>query len=102
MEICAAFGYVTWVVVDDAACLRTLDDSAFDGVVCNLSLMDIPDLAGACAAVYRVLRPGGWFVSSVMHPCFESPHASWLERDDGSVSRVMAHTIEPSRHTSTR
>jgi hypothetical protein len=31
-------------VCDDAQTLAAVNDAAFDGVVCNLSLMDIPDL----------------------------------------------------------
>src|SRR5271168_3378978 len=35
-----------------------------------MALMDIDDLAGALATVTAVLRPGGWFVASIVHPCF--------------------------------
>jgi len=37
--------------------------TAFDGVTCQLGLMDIADLAAACAAIRRVLRPGGTLVA---------------------------------------
>ena len=46
------------------------DGRPFDGCTCELALMDIDDLAGALATVTAVLRPGGWFVASVVHPCF--------------------------------
>ena len=42
----------------------------FDTVVCNYGLTDIDDLAGTLANVTRVLRPGGRFVYSMLHPCF--------------------------------
>jgi SAM-dependent methyltransferase len=42
----------------------------FDGVVCNYGLSDIDDLDGLLANVARWLRPGGWFVFSLLHPCF--------------------------------
>lgn len=42
----------------------------FDGVVCNYGLSDIDDLEGLIANVARWLRPGGWFVFSLLHPCF--------------------------------
>src|SRR5262245_43069830 len=49
-------------LVDDAEMLALLADAQFDGVVCNLALMDIPHLTAAYQAVWRILRPSGWFV----------------------------------------
>lgn len=46
------------------------DGEAFDGAVCAMALMDIDDLAGVLATVATVLRPGGWFVFSLFHPCY--------------------------------
>lgn len=76
-------------LVDDATTLTKLPDEAFDGVVCNLALMDIPDLAATCQAVWRILRPAGWFVFSITHPCFQSPHALWHTASNGTISREV-------------
>jgi len=46
------------------------DGTPFDGCTCELALMDIDDLAGTLATVATVLVPGGWFVASIVHPCF--------------------------------
>ncbi|MBL7255257.1 class I SAM-dependent methyltransferase [Paractinoplanes lichenicola] len=54
----------------DAADATELKDESFDAVVCNFGLADIDDLDGAAATVRRVLRPGGLFVFSILHPCF--------------------------------
>jgi SAM-dependent methyltransferase len=54
----------------DAASMPALDDAAFDAVACNFGLSDIDDLDGALGTVARVLRPGGAFVFSILHPCF--------------------------------
>jgi 2-polyprenyl-3-methyl-5-hydroxy-6-metoxy-1,4-benzoquinol methylase len=75
--------------LDDAQALTTLADACFDGVVCNLALMDIPQLDAVFRAVWRILRPMGWFVFSITHPCFEAPHASWRTAPDGSISREI-------------
>lgn len=64
-------------LIDDARILGGLPDAGFDGVVCNMSLMDIPDLAGTLGSVLRVLRPGGWFVFSVVHPICGTPGSPW-------------------------
>jgi SAM-dependent methyltransferase len=57
----------------------------FDGVVCNYGLSDIDDLDAALATVARLLKPAGWFVFSILHPCFpgwgEDAPSSWPGRD---------------------
>lgn len=54
----------------DAKDLAAFADRSFDGVVCHMALMDIPDLAPTIGSVARVLRGGGWFVFSIVHPCY--------------------------------
>jgi ubiquinone/menaquinone biosynthesis C-methylase UbiE len=55
----------------DAAHLPMLADNSFDLGVANMSLMDIEDAAGALREMGRVLAPGGRFVFSISHPCFD-------------------------------
>jgi 2-polyprenyl-3-methyl-5-hydroxy-6-metoxy-1,4-benzoquinol methylase len=43
----------------------------FDAVVASMVLPAIPDWAGAMAACVQALKPGGLFVFTVNHPCFE-------------------------------
>jgi len=58
---------------DDAQTLSTVETDSIDVAVSNLAIMDIPDHTLLFAAVKRVLKPGGLFVFSMMHPCFEAP-----------------------------
>ncbi len=51
----------------------SLVDASFDGIACHMALMDIPNLRAAIGEVARVLNPGGWFVFSIVHPCY-GPH----------------------------
>jgi len=60
-------------VQDDAQRLGRLSDHSFDGVVCTWSLVDIEDMTACFASVARVLRPEGWFVFLITHPCFDLP-----------------------------
>ena len=56
------------------------DGRPFDGCTCELALMDIDDLAGTLSTITTVLRPRGWFVASITHPCFpgsEAGRSSW-------------------------
>jgi hypothetical protein len=40
-------------------------------------------------AVRRVLRPGGWLVFTIPHPCFEPPHASSATTPEGRVGQLV-------------
>jgi ubiquinone/menaquinone biosynthesis C-methylase UbiE len=86
-------------VQDDARLLVTLQDSSFDGVLCNMALMDIPDLNATFRAVRRILRPRGWFAFTITHPCFQRPPGQrydtqgfWRSGNpDGVRGKVGAH-----------
>jgi SAM-dependent methyltransferase len=66
-EDCVGIDYVH---ADVARAPSWWDRRPFDGCTCELALMDIDDLTGTLATVAQVLRPGGWFVASIVHPCF--------------------------------
>src|SRR5947209_2090172 len=48
---------------DDAQTLEKVP-TPFDGAVCNMGLIDIPDAAAVLQATRRILSPGGWLVFS--------------------------------------
>jgi len=53
--------------------LAMFQDEAFDMVISNLVLMDLPDLDKAVKELHRVLKKKGRLIFSIMHPCFSSP-----------------------------
>jgi SAM-dependent methyltransferase len=55
----------------DAARLVGLASGRFDLVFANMSLMDIARADLTIQETARVLRPGGRFVFSISHPCFD-------------------------------
>ena len=59
--------------VDDAQHLRTFSNASVDIAVSQLAIMDIPDHRALFQSVRRVLKTGGVFVFSLLHPCFETP-----------------------------
>jgi len=71
---------ITYIHADITRPPAWWDGRPFDGCTCELALMDIDDLAGTFSAVATVLRPGGWFIASIVHPCFpgnEKGRSSW-------------------------
>ncbi len=80
----------------DAQQTLPLPAAAFDLAISNMALMDIPDLAAVYRAVARILRPGGRFVASITHPCFQSPHSSPETDDEGAFTarRVVQYVEE--------
>ena len=80
----------------NAETLVDLATSSFDGVVCNLALMDIADLAATSASVFRVLRQGGWFVFTIMHPCFQTSDSAWI-MEGAKTGRVVRAYFEEGR-----
>jgi SAM-dependent methyltransferase len=44
----------------------------FDKAVCTMALMDMPEITPLLSSLKQVLKPGGIFVFSVAHPCFNS------------------------------
>lgn len=45
----------------------------FDKAVANMALMDISNIDPLLNAVYKLIKPNGIFVFSIMHPCFQPP-----------------------------
>lgn len=63
----------------EASRLALFPAPKFDLVFANMSLDDIEDAESAVREVSRVLRPGGRFVASIGHPCFEvGSNSAWV------------------------
>lgn len=51
--------------------------------------MDIPDLGATLKAIARVLKPGGWFVWVIGHPCVLVPDAQRASMPDGRPAMAV-------------
>lgn len=74
----------------------------FDGVVCFLALMDIPELTPTLHSVARILRPGGWFVFAILHPCFHTSQSGEIETPEGMVRTIGRYFVEGYWRSDTR
>jgi 2-polyprenyl-3-methyl-5-hydroxy-6-metoxy-1,4-benzoquinol methylase len=78
-------GHIEYLVLDatDESALLSLGENRFDAAVCSMAMMDLPVIAPLLGALRRLLKPGGRFVFSVPHPCFNS-----------CPVRIMAELVE--------
>jgi 2-polyprenyl-3-methyl-5-hydroxy-6-metoxy-1,4-benzoquinol methylase len=85
--------------VTDAAALRQLGN--YDGVLCNMALMDIAEIQPLMEALPSLLSPDGRFVFSLLHPCFNNPATVQMaELEDRSGTLVTTHSVKISRYMS--
>jgi RimJ/RimL family protein N-acetyltransferase/SAM-dependent methyltransferase len=71
---------ITYHVADVTRSEQWWNGVTFDGAVCEMAIMDIEDLPGTIGAVAHTVRHDGWFVISMVHPCFPGNDAglsSW-------------------------
>ena len=83
----------------DEPALLALGEGTFDAAMCNMALFDIADVGPLLRALSRLLRPGGCFVFSIMHPCFNNAyttHVAEMEERDGET--VYTYSIKVPRY----
>ena len=78
----------------NAESLDAFPGDSFDALTCGMALMNVDDLDSAAREVQRILKPGGWCVSSITHPCFQTPDADWVETERGSARLVRGYFNE--------
>jgi len=79
--------------------LQALGRQRFDAAVCSMALMDMADIGVLAATLPELLRPGGRFVFSIQHPCFNS-NAVDIVGERGQVGESIATTyaVKVSRY----
>jgi SAM-dependent methyltransferase len=99
-----AAGKIEYQVLDatDEAALLALGERAFgerpfDAAICMMGLMDMSEIVPLMRALARLLRSGGRFVFSIMHPCFNSVHTTLMgEQEDRQGSIVTTYSVKIS------
>jgi ubiquinone/menaquinone biosynthesis C-methylase UbiE len=86
----------------DARSLHGVGGEAFDGVLCHMALMDIADLVPTLNTIARILRPRGWFVFSILHPCYNTPRSGEMVSPEGVIRFVARYFDERHWQSDTR
>ncbi|HBL84390.1 MAG: hypothetical protein A2Y17_04815 [Clostridiales bacterium GWF2_38_85] len=86
--------------VRDACSLEGIGDGNFDFIVSAMCLMVIEDIESAVNEAYRVLKSGGVFLISILHPCFgfedyfkEGPYQEFLSEHFGEPITFWHNTL---------
>ncbi|HEX5478788.1 MAG TPA: class I SAM-dependent methyltransferase [Dehalococcoidia bacterium] len=79
-----ALHYAVADATDGAAVAALSPPASLDGALCAMALMDMPVVRPLMDAVFALLRPGGRFVWSVMHPAFNQSRVSELPETPGA------------------
>jgi 2-polyprenyl-3-methyl-5-hydroxy-6-metoxy-1,4-benzoquinol methylase len=83
----------------DPSGLLGLGGVRFDGALCNMALMDMAELRPLLAGLAKLLRPGGPFVFSVLHPCFNNPTSVLMgEHEDREGTLVTTYSVKIARY----
>ncbi len=81
----------------DEDALLALGEGQFDAALCAMALFDMAEIDPLMRALRRLLRPGGRFVYSVVHPCFNNPHIIQMaEMEDRGGDVVTIYSIKVS------
>ena len=86
---------------DESALVALGDAGSFDAVVCNMAIMDIPEIEPMARAVTALLAPRGRFVFSTLHPSFNSSPgtARVLEQSDDDRGVVRTYYLKVTRYS---
>ena len=96
-----------FIVADatDETMLAQFAARRFDAISCGMAIMDMAEIEPLASTVAKLLKPGGRFVFTVMHPAFNSPNglsrvAERVEHEDGTIVDTLAvkisHYIMPT------
>jgi 2-polyprenyl-3-methyl-5-hydroxy-6-metoxy-1,4-benzoquinol methylase len=92
---------IDYRVIDatDREALLGLGAGAFDGALCNMALMDMAEIEPLMTALTVLLKPGGRFVFSVLHPCFNNPATVQMgEVEDRNGAIVTTYSVKIARY----
>jgi len=90
---------IAYHVIDatDRNAMLALGENRFDAAVCTMAIMDMAEIEPLAEVLPRLLVPGGRFLFSIMHPCFNNPRTRMCaehEDRDGDLRTVRTIKVE--------
>ncbi|HKP54156.1 MAG TPA: class I SAM-dependent methyltransferase [Chloroflexia bacterium] len=92
---------VDYRVIDatDEAQLMALGAGRFDAAISNMALMDIANIEPLLSATSKLLKPGGRFVFSQAHPCFNIRGVKMVaEEEDVEGELGVSYALKVSKY----
>jgi 2-polyprenyl-3-methyl-5-hydroxy-6-metoxy-1,4-benzoquinol methylase len=80
-----------------------LGKQRFDAAVCNMAIMDMAEIDPLMRGIRQVVKPGGRFVFSLTHPCFNHTGMSLCVEEaplDGEL--IMTYSVKVTAYLHTR
>jgi 2-polyprenyl-3-methyl-5-hydroxy-6-metoxy-1,4-benzoquinol methylase len=96
-------GHITYQVLDgtdEKALVKALSPNApFDSALSNMALFDMAEIKPLFRALRRLLKPGGVFVFSLMHPAFNNASSTHVvEEVDYEGEFKTVYSVKVSRY----
>jgi 2-polyprenyl-3-methyl-5-hydroxy-6-metoxy-1,4-benzoquinol methylase len=83
----------------DRDALASLGEGRFDAAVCTMAIMDIAEIEPLAELIPWLLVPGGRFVFSILHPCFNHTGSRLtLEEEDRDGNLVLTRAVKVTRY----
>lgn len=92
---------VEYHVIDatDEVQMLALGTGRFDAAISNMAIMDMTTIEPMLSALSKVLKPGGRFVFSLMHPCFNGSGVRLsVEEDDAGGEIRTLYSVKISKY----
>lgn len=92
---------LTYHVLDatDEAALLSLGATQYDSALSNMALFDMADIEPLFRTLPKLLKPGGTFVFSITHPCFNNASSAHvMEEIDNNGEMQIRYAIKTTRY----
>jgi 2-polyprenyl-3-methyl-5-hydroxy-6-metoxy-1,4-benzoquinol methylase len=90
---------ITYHVLDasNETALKDLGRARFEAALCQMALFDMAEIRPLFHVLGQLLRPGGRFVFSILHPCFNCAQMIQVaEREDLAGELVTRYSVQVS------